>query len=302
MKNEFFSKIDWSELRNQKAVLLDVIDGYNKKIGSENDDEHSALSGILHLIDGLQDHAVDVLGVNSNDVYDFELEEEREKETPEEKFARENAETIFDMHVSGTSLYEHETMPESFVKSIVEDKKHQEIIKANMRKEIYDAVRLFPNNFDRDIDGNLTYDPMMYDYGFGVEEYCLVIWNSTHTKEIYLCEHCGSDNVDEKRWVGLNTNEITTDCEEDQCYCNDCEQHSDICREEIVLNKKLIGFQVRDVDNDDIVHPSLKENGVFNLTQMNHLLNTEEMSWKLVAVWSGDIVDPIMAFEGNPRG
>ena len=74
---EFFEKIDWSELRNQKASLLAVIEYYEKnKVPFIP--EH--LTGILHLIDSIQDHAVDDLKiVDSIHVYDFEAEDDREE-------------------------------------------------------------------------------------------------------------------------------------------------------------------------------------------------------------------------------
>ena len=59
-------------------------------------DTEDVLEGILGLIDAVQDYAVDVLGIPEMHVFDFEEEENREKSTPEENFARESAENIFD--------------------------------------------------------------------------------------------------------------------------------------------------------------------------------------------------------------
>ena len=72
---EFFKTIDWSELRNQKRELIQVIDNME---GSENGSAES-LYGILHLIDAIQDYAVDKLEIIEGiHVYDFDDEEERE--------------------------------------------------------------------------------------------------------------------------------------------------------------------------------------------------------------------------------
>ena len=70
MKAFDFAKIDWSELRNQKAILLNVID--QQLVGTP---ETEALTGILHLIDSIQDYAVDEMEMNANDVFDLELED-----------------------------------------------------------------------------------------------------------------------------------------------------------------------------------------------------------------------------------
>ena len=69
--------IDWSELRKQKHSLLQAM------IKLENRDAEDPLvgdlDGILHLIDNIQDYAVDVAKiVDSIHVYDFEAEEDRE--------------------------------------------------------------------------------------------------------------------------------------------------------------------------------------------------------------------------------
>lgn len=63
-------KIDWSELRKQKSSLIRTISGMLE--GEEQDN----LTGILHLIDAVQDYAVDELEISSIHVFDFEEEEE----------------------------------------------------------------------------------------------------------------------------------------------------------------------------------------------------------------------------------
>ena len=81
-KESYVNKIDWSELRNQKRTLLETInyvDEVDIEIGErEPIDTVNYLTGILHLIDALQDFAVDELEVNPIHVYDFEDEEGRD--------------------------------------------------------------------------------------------------------------------------------------------------------------------------------------------------------------------------------
>ena len=62
------TKIDFSDLRNQKRELLKVIEQRGK--GEDEDD----LYGILHLIDSIQDFVCDELGYNEKDVFDLEDE------------------------------------------------------------------------------------------------------------------------------------------------------------------------------------------------------------------------------------
>ena len=70
------SLIDFSLLRTQKKTLIEIIDDMEKR-GVEPD-KLIDLDGILNLIDSIQDFATDVMGLNPIDIFDFELEENRE--------------------------------------------------------------------------------------------------------------------------------------------------------------------------------------------------------------------------------
>jgi hypothetical protein len=73
MKTPYFiEKIDWTELRNQKSALIEVMNTVTTV------EQGQALEGILALIDAVQDYAVDELDVDEMHVYDFELEDERD--------------------------------------------------------------------------------------------------------------------------------------------------------------------------------------------------------------------------------
>ena len=179
---EIIKGIDWSELRNQKQVLIKVIDELRTFTGFSLDAVEKAekaeqLEGILHLIDTIQDYAVDEISIPEIHIYDFELEEERDNETPEEKFARENAEIIFQMRIEGEGLYMDDDMSEEFIKSIVDNEQHASAIKNVIRESILNDVKTNPNDFNKDEEGNLTYDYTMYDYGFAIEDYCREIFN-----------------------------------------------------------------------------------------------------------------------------
>lgn len=64
------NQIDWSLLRNQKTLLLETIN--NNAVSPMH---KKALEGILHLIDAVQDYAVDEMGISEMHVFDFEQEE-----------------------------------------------------------------------------------------------------------------------------------------------------------------------------------------------------------------------------------
>ena len=305
---DFIKRIDFTTLRNQKATLLLVIGNMvcdnsnpetNKIIASERDD----LDGILHLIDALQDYAVDVVGIPDMHVYDFEKEEERDASTPEEKFARENADTIFQMHIEGTGLYENEDLPEEFIKTIIDDGMHASLIKNLIRRDILNDFRVNPDNFERDSDGNLTYDASMYDYGFAVEEYCREKYYEGKTQDLWLCPNCASDNVETKHWVNANTGVKGTDCEEDDGYCATCGQHGELILSKVKYKAKVIGFQIRGTGHDvmDELHSGIQdESCVHSLSQVREIMKGYH-GWKIVTIWTGDIRKPIIMYKGDPR-
>jgi len=68
--------IDWQELLGQKVTLLEVIEETDQ--GAVETD----LTGILHLIDAIQDYAVDVLGVSEKVVFNLGTDEEDLPDTP----------------------------------------------------------------------------------------------------------------------------------------------------------------------------------------------------------------------------
>lgn len=45
-------------------------------------------------------------------------------------------------------------------------------------------------------------------------------------EEVYKCSKCGSTDVEFRRWYNPNTLELGVDCEDDECWCNGCEEHT----------------------------------------------------------------------------
>ena len=72
---EFLEKIDWKLLRKQKLTLLETIDDMEKRNAEYYKDSIEDLTGILHLIDSLQDYAVDDLGIDESEWDQIEIEE-----------------------------------------------------------------------------------------------------------------------------------------------------------------------------------------------------------------------------------
>ena len=63
-------KVDLTQLREQKSTL------YNLMTNIKDENVQNDLDGILHLIDGIQDYAVDALGLPEEDVFNLESSED----------------------------------------------------------------------------------------------------------------------------------------------------------------------------------------------------------------------------------
>ena len=61
MNTQFFENIDYSLMREQKQHLLNI--------NGVTTDQTLALIGVIHLIDSIQDYAVDVLGKPADEVF-----------------------------------------------------------------------------------------------------------------------------------------------------------------------------------------------------------------------------------------
>lgn len=299
-------KIDFTSLRTQKTMLLETIN--NDAVDPEHKE---GLEGILALIDAIQDYAVDELGVPEMHVFDFELEEERENETPEEKFARTSAQLIFDELCESDGFHTDDEMPEGFISSIMADNMHADIIKAKIRNQILNDLKAHPVLFDiTETTKELQYDgDMREDYEGLVTAYLREIFNNGKTKMVWLCPHCGSDNVDTKNWVNANTGEVGTDCEEDEGYCNDCEERGELILSTLKESAKIVGYQVVGEDgheNEGDIHPLMEASFcLYSLSQAKAMINDDNTmykgEWKLLAIWTGDVEEPTIMFEGDPR-
>jgi len=311
MKQFDFTKIDYSDLRNQKRELLRVIRERNLPEGTDD------LDGIVHLIDSIQDYVCDELGYNEHEVFDLEDEDPDYHPTPlyvaptdpnepeEETFAKAMSELIYNIHREASYLYNHEAMSEEFVETILNDPANVEACKELIRTEILRDYANDPDQFQRDPATNkLWYDITMFDYGYAIEGYCLEKFYEGKTKTVYLCRYCGSDHVDIKKWVNPNTNMVGTDCEEDTGYCNDCGLPSVLLVSELKYLAEVIGFQVVSDDDKGNIHPDMAGSFcVYSLSQANEMIengcNNPEQQWRLLTIWKYDIEDPtIMYTEG----
>jgi hypothetical protein len=125
------------------------------------------------------------------------------------------------------------------------------------------------------------------------------------TKKVFVCELCNSDNVRTKGWVNPNQDfQYDTDTGEEMGWCEDEELSSNIISTELKADAKVIGFQIvgeQGTVNEGKIHPDMDASFcLYNLSWCRARLH-EYCDWRLLTVWEGDVEEPTMMFEGNPR-
>ena len=131
-------------------------------------------------------------------------------------------------------------------------------------------------------------------------------------RTLWLCSNCGSDRVQQKAWVDLNENSIDWDSSSDliddeDYYCQDCEEHLAPITQDVPVKKKIIGFQVVSNCGGDDIHPMMAGSFcIYSLSQAKEMLEDRPgknlfNEWKLLAIWTDDVEEPTMMFKGDPR-
>ena len=72
----FMQNMDWELLKQQKRTLLEEIDAMEKKNASYYESVINDFTGILNLLDSIQDYAVDIMGIDENVVMDLTPDED----------------------------------------------------------------------------------------------------------------------------------------------------------------------------------------------------------------------------------
>jgi hypothetical protein len=128
------------------------------------------------------------------------------------------------------------------------------------------------------------------------------------TKTILVCPNCKSDNVQVKMWVKANTNEIVDSASisgEEDDWCEDCQSGQTLSLVTLKPSAKVIGFQVIGKEGTNVegqLHPNMGASFcIYNLSQARKILKKSYLKWRLLAIWEGDIEEPIFMFSGSLR-
>lgn len=231
-------------------------------------------------------------------------------------FALAMSEQLYQMRVedlSGGSIIltdDSEQIPQDFIEKIIDDSVHIAQMKKRIHNSIFSAItddnRLYYTEL-----GEYQYNSDTYDHAYVIDEYVQEMYESTQTKCVYLCTHCQSDNVQVKAWVRPNEGNLYVDevNEGDEPgWCDDCNLTTFIETAQLKATAKVIGFQVvgEDGTNEEgEIHPHMDASFcLYSLPQAKAMLdddNNGEECWRLMSIWTGDVEEPTMMFEGDPR-
>jgi uncharacterized protein YlaI len=125
-------------------------------------------------------------------------------------------------------------------------------------------------------------------------------------KTTYICPNCKSNRIQQKTWVNLNDNSVDWDgasdlCDDEDYYCQDCEEHLVPVTLDLPARSKIIGFQV--VSDQQDIHPNMAGSFcIYSLSQAKEMVEDDLADrWHLLCIWKGDVEEPTFMFEGDPR-
>jgi len=114
---------------------------------------------------------------------------------------------------------------------------------------------------------------------------------------MWVCKKCKSNNVQQRAWIDLNTQNIVDyidDGSEADFYCMDCDDHQ---RVEQHKDAPVIGYQVvKETENGIDIHPEMEASFyvVPSLEMANQILFNCEAGhgYFIMTIYKGDIEDP----------
>lgn len=68
---EFINYINWSQLKDQKKTLFDLLNKLENSNSTDVDNDIDNLNGLISLVDSIQDYAVNELEYDEDEIFDF---------------------------------------------------------------------------------------------------------------------------------------------------------------------------------------------------------------------------------------
>jgi len=218
---------------------------------------------------------------------------------------------LFEMRIESDTPYgdNDNPVPEAFALSVIDDPDHIVRIKKRIQDSIMEHLEHSPNDYTIVHDDDKKYYAYctdVYDHAMAIDAYVDEMYDDTQTRCVYQCQNCMSDNVQIQAWVRPNKGNEYVDevAEGDQLgWCDDCQRNVVVETVEVKKRAHVIGYQVQNANSE--IHPHMDASFcVYSLDQAYSMLdddNNGEEQWELLTIWTDDIEEPTMMFEGLPR-
>jgi len=242
-----------------------------------------------------------------------------------EKFAEAMSEKLYqikgkDLNNTMIIIDDDRQIPVDFITKILNNDIHCEQIKSLLRMSVLKDVTEFPNKYVQrnneqgdTVISEYVYSYDVYKHSYLIDAYIEDQFHRDHPvmENVHVCDFCGSDNVQTKAWVRPNNNNEYVDIASEEIndnYCDDCNQNTTLSVVEKNVRYEVIGFQVWGDDGiaeADKPHPHMKnEKSIYSLDQANSMMdddNNGDEQWQLLTIWTNDVKEPVLMFEGDPR-
>lgn len=225
-----------------------------------------------------------------------------------EDFALRMSVLLFDMRIDdvircGLTSDDNREIPELYINKVLNDEDHCTNIKEKIRLSVLQHVTSSPDDF-KFKEGKYWYTtPYTYDNAYCMDNYIeeqFMIDNPIMGCR-YVCNHCGSDNVQIKAWVRPNKNNEYVKDDNETGFCDDCNLHAIIDTCKMNVRTKVIGYQVK-LSTQDVMHPDMSASFcVYSLPQAKKMISQDPNDWQLLTIYDDTIEDPTMMFNGDCR-
>ena len=126
-------------------------------------------------------------------------------------------------------------------------------------------------------------------------------------KMVYKCAECGSTDIEFRRWYNPNTGALGVDCEDEDCWCNHCEDHCPIECEEVEVPEpktyfdgtKAIHFDINGYERTEPIYPDLVDADPDLENSWNYRISVGEFDHELTIILMGEYDEGKLSTNAN---
>ena len=205
------------------------------------------------------------------------------------EFANKMSELLYEMRIEdlqGSTVTDGDDnwIDIEFVNSVIDNPDHAAVMTRLIRESIVKTIKQQPSIYTND-RGEYEYQSDTYDHAYVIDTYVSDQFHKNDMRTVHICKYCKSDNVMVRSWTNPNDMTFVRFNDNNRVgWCNDCKTPVLIEKIEVNVADHIIGFRVGDDER------------IYSLSQ------AKNMAKEIMAVWSNEIQDPVIMYEGDSRG